>query len=145
MSKIGSHDPFGHLNISYGQRKGCLNLEITLSWKSPWFPYMQVACHIPLESSWRGIQLCFRPHLDKRFAKEVMGLQSRRNLDFGNFGIPTWESQNKWHLGVGHLIRNKEYYKGEGGGFPQVQAMVNLVSLCLPMIHVCTKNAPTMH
>ncbi len=26
-----------------------------------------------------------------------------------------------------------EYYKGEGGGFPQVRIVMNLVNLCLPM------------
>ncbi len=29
------------------------------------------------------------------------------------------------------MANNKEYYKGEGGGFPIVRVMVNLVSLCL--------------
>jgi hypothetical protein len=31
----------------------------TKSWELPWFPYMQVVCHILLESSWWGLQLCF--------------------------------------------------------------------------------------
>jgi hypothetical protein len=43
------------------------------------------------------------------------------------------------------MARHKEYYKGEGGGFPQVQAMVNLVSLCLLVAHSCTKSGPIMH
>ncbi len=30
------------------------------------------------------------------------------------------------------MERHKVYYKGEGGGFPQVRAMVNLVNLNLP-------------
>jgi hypothetical protein len=30
-------------------------------------------------------------------------------------------------------------YKGEGGGFPQVWAMVSLVNLSLPMAHPNTK------
>ncbi len=28
--------------------------------------------------------------------------------------------KTKWHLGVGPMVRHKRYYKGEGGGFPQV-------------------------
>jgi len=43
------------------------------------------------------------------------------------------------------MAEHKEYYKGEGGGFPQVQALVSIVSLCVPMARLCTKNAPTMH
>jgi hypothetical protein len=30
-------------------------------------------------------------------------------------------------------------HKGEGGGFPQVQAMVSLVNPCVPVTHPCTK------
>jgi hypothetical protein len=41
--------------------------------------------------------------------------------------------------------RHKVYYKMEGGGFPQVQAVVSLVSLNLPMVHLSIKNAPIMH
>jgi len=41
-------------------------------------------------------------------------------------GLSTWESQDK--LGVDHVAKHKEYYKGEGGGFPQVWAVVSLVS-----------------
>jgi hypothetical protein len=48
-------------------------------------------------------------------------------------------------LDVGHVAKHREYYKGEGGGFPQVRAMVSIVSLCLPVTHPCTKSAPTMH
>jgi hypothetical protein len=39
-----------------------------------------------------------------------------------------------------HII----YYKREGDGVPQVRAMVNLVNQCLPVVHQCTKNVPTM-
>jgi hypothetical protein len=57
------------------------------------------------------------------------------------------ESQfhEKCHLGVAFVVSHKEYYKGEGGGFPQVWAMGNLMNPCMPMIHPCTKNPPTMH
>jgi hypothetical protein len=41
--------------------------------------------------------------------------------------------------------KHQEYDKGEGGGFPQVQVVVSFVSPCLPMAHMCTKNASTMH
>jgi len=37
------------------------------------------------------------------------------------------------------------YYKGEGGGFPQVRAVVSLVSPNLPVAHPSTKSAQTMH
>jgi hypothetical protein len=43
------------------------------------------------------------------------------------------------------MERHKVYYKGEGGGFPQVQAMINLMSSSLPMACPNTKSAPIMH
>jgi hypothetical protein len=38
-----------------------------------------------------------------------------------------------------------KYYKGEGGDFPQVQAMVNFVNPCLSMACSCTKSASITH
>jgi hypothetical protein len=48
----------------------------------------------------------------------------------------------KNHLDAGAMERRREYYMGEGGGFPRVQAMVNLVSLELPVACPNTKGAP---
>ncbi len=57
--------------------------------------------------------------------------------------LSTWESWEKRHLGVAHVVNYKKYYKGEGGGFPQVWAMVSLIRMLVPCL--CTKNVPTMH
>jgi hypothetical protein len=43
------------------------------------------------------------------------------------------------------MASHSEYYKGEGGGFPQVQTVVSLVSSCMPMARPCTKNVLIMH
>jgi hypothetical protein len=40
------------------------------------------------------------------------------------------------------MERHKVYCMGEGGGFPQVRAMVSLVSPKLPVVHPSTKGAP---
>jgi hypothetical protein len=37
------------------------------------------------------------------------------------------------------------YYKGEGGGFPQIQAVVSLMNLSLPLARLSTKSVQTMH
>jgi hypothetical protein len=55
-------------------------------------------------------------------------------------GLPT-----KCHLDVGLVEKHKVYYKGEGGGFPQIQAMVSLVNPSLPMACPSSKNAITMY
>ncbi len=51
----------------------------------------------------------------------------------------------KFHLNAAPMERHKVYYKGEGGGFPQVWAMVRLVNPRLPVARPNTKTVQTMH
>jgi hypothetical protein len=74
-----------------------------------------------------------------------MGPQSRGSPNFGNFGTPTWESREKCHLNADLVANHKVYYKGEGGGFPQVQVMVSVMNLNLPVVRPNTKSAQIMH
>jgi len=53
-------------------------------------------------------------------------------LLLGNLG-------SKSHLDVGAAGSCREYYMGEGGGFPRVRAVVSLVSPELPMACPSTK------
>jgi len=71
--------------------------------------------------------------------------QSHRSPNFGNFGTPIWESWEKCHLDVGPMVRHKVYYKGESGSFPQVRAMVSLVSSRFFVIRPSIKSVLTMH
>jgi hypothetical protein len=66
-------------------------------------------------------------------------------LTLANSGLSLRSPKTKSHLDVGLMERHKVYYKGEGGGFPQVQAVVSLVSPNLPVARPSTKSAPTMH
>jgi hypothetical protein len=43
------------------------------------------------------------------------------------------------------VANHREYYKGEGGGFSQVWATLNLVNPCMLVARPCTKSASTMH
>jgi hypothetical protein len=52
-------------------------ISLIYSWK--------VACHISLERSRQGLQLCFKPHPNQRSIKKVMGHQSHGSL------------RTKWH------------------------------------------------
>ncbi len=45
----------------------------------------------------------------------------------------------KSHLDVGPVERSRVYYKGEGGGFPQVQTVVNLVCPCCSWLVLAPK------
>ncbi len=60
-------------------------------------------------------------------------------------GLPLGSPETKSHFDVGLVERHKVYYKGEGGGFPQVWAVVSLVSPNLDVAHPSTKSAPIMH
>ncbi len=42
-------------------------------------------------------------------------------------------------MDVGFVERHKVYYKGEDGGFPQVRAVVSLVSLSCPWLVLTPK------
>jgi len=43
------------------------------------------------------------------------------------------------------MERHIVYYKGESGGFPQVRAVMSLVSSNLLVVHPNIKSAPIMH
>jgi hypothetical protein len=79
------------------------------------FPWVQVVCHIPLENSQWRLKLCFGAHLNWRSAHKVMGLQSHRNPNFGEFWNSHLGVPRQWHLDVSPVAKHKEYYKGEGG------------------------------
>jgi hypothetical protein len=48
-------------------------------------------------------------------------------------------SEEKSHLDVSPVERCRVYYKGEGGGFPQVRAVVSLVCPCCPWFVLAPK------
>jgi len=61
-----------------------------------------------------------------------MGFQIYKNPNSKNLGLPLWNPRTKWHLDASPMGRHREYYKGEGDGFPEVGAGVSLVSSCYP-------------
>jgi hypothetical protein len=145
MSKMGSHDPFGHLNTSYGQKKGresnCQFDSRSLKVEN-WLDFL--VCRWLATYWWKTLNKGYK------FSLNLISIGSLHvNLwgskvgthNFENFGSPG----TKCHLDVGLVKRHKVYYKGEVGGFPQVQAVVSLVSLSLPVARPNTKSAQTMH
>ncbi len=54
-------------------------------------------------------------------------------------GFPLGSPETKCHLDVSLVERRRVYYKGEGGGFPQVQAMVSLVNPSCPWLILTPK------
>jgi hypothetical protein len=54
-------------------------------------------------------------------------------------GLPLGSLGTKYHLDVGLMQTRRVYYKGEGGGFPQVRAVVSLVSPSCPWLVLAPK------
>jgi hypothetical protein len=146
MFKMASHDPFGHLKHKLWPKEGLrvklgvklvIWLPTTKSQESTRFPCMW---HIVGKFSTRVITL-LQTSSRLEVCTESYGTQSCGKPYFGNFGI----LGTKCHLDVGLVERHIIYYKGEGGGFPQVLAVVNLLNPSLPMVCPNTKSALTMH
>jgi hypothetical protein len=141
MSKMGSPHPFGHLKykLRSKERSGVewvVWLPTTKSRESTRFTCLQVAWDTLLESSWQGLQLFSNLILIRGLHVKLWGPKVAK--------IPTL---TKYHLDVGLMERHKVYYKGEGDGFPQVWAMVSLVSpsclwlvLTRKVLQLCTNH-----
>jgi hypothetical protein len=141
MSKIGLHCPFGYLKHKLWPKEGlgvklAIWLSTTKSRELTRFPYVQVACDTSLENYWLGYN----------FALDLISIQGLHAKLWRPkvAGVPTL---TKSHLNVGPMGSHRVYYKGEGGGFPQVRVVVSLVSpscswlvLAPKVFQLCTNN-----
>jgi len=92
---------------------------------------------------WKALDKCYNFVLDlisieglhtKLWGPKVAGVLALAisRLPFANPGT-------KCHLNVALTERHKVNYKGEGGGFPQVRVVMNLVSLSCPWLILAPK------
>jgi hypothetical protein len=150
MSKMGSHDSFGHLKHKLWPKerpgvKLAVWLPTTKSRESTRFTSLQAMCHISLESSRRGLQLCFRLHCDRRSTEEVMRPQSPGSPCWRDFGTPTRESQERKAIWMQAPWRVTEYtIRGKVVASPSPGRGESCVSV-LPVALPSTKGALTMH
>jgi hypothetical protein len=149
QSRVATH--LDTSNISYGQKKG---------WELNWqfdFQSLKVrnrldylACRWCVLYRWEAFDEVYN------FASELIsigGLHTKlwapKVAKAPTLGISRFSLGNpgtKWHSGASPVTRHRVYYKGEGGGFPQVWAVVSLVSLCCPwLVHApkCSNYALT--
>jgi hypothetical protein len=70
---------------------------------------------------------------------KLWGPKVARVLTLPILGLSLGSLGRKCHLDVGLMERHKVYYKGEGGGFPQVRAMVSLVNPSCPWLVLAPK------
>jgi hypothetical protein len=103
------------------------------------------ACRWRATRRWKSINKSYKFALDlipiggltkELWPCKVAGVQTGivSGLLLGSPGI-------KSHSDVGAVERRREYYKGEGGGFPRVRAVVSIVSLESPVACPSTKGA----
>jgi hypothetical protein len=139
----------GHLdicNISYGKKKGresnCQFDSRALKVENRPNPGV---CRWNATQHWKTLEENYKFASDlilvrglskELWSHKVLGVQAGTvsRLLFESLGT-------KSHSDVGAAGRHREYYMGEGGGFPWFQAMVSLVSLELPMAYPSTKGA----
>jgi hypothetical protein len=100
MSKMASHEPFGHLQPKLWAKEGSrvklvVWLPTTKSQESTWIWHQHVKCDKALKSSWGGLQVWFRLRSDRRSGREVMFAQSPRSPNRDSFRTPLWESREK--------------------------------------------------
>jgi hypothetical protein len=104
MSKMGSHNPFGHLQHKLWQEErprvktDSLTPDHKKSRIDSNFVRVGGMRYVVEKSRWE-LQFFFRPHPDRRSEHEVITLQSCRSSNLGSFGTPLWESRNKKPFG----------------------------------------------
>jgi hypothetical protein len=144
MSKMGSHDPFGHLKHKLWPNEGPrVKLPIWLptikSQESPKF----LACMWHATYCWKALNkgynfaenfISIKGLHTKLWAHKVVRISVVRIS-----GLALGSPRTKCHLDVGLVERHKVYYKGEGGGFPQIRAVVSLVSQNYPWLVLAPK------
>jgi hypothetical protein len=147
MSKLGSHCSFGHLKHKLWPKEG------------PGVELPQKVGNRPDLLSFRGRATYRWKALDERynFALERTSIRGLLAKLWGSkvagvlvgriSGLPFGSPGKKNHLDVAFVESCRVYYKGEGGGFPQVRAMVSLVCPCCPwfilaprVLQLCTNH-----
>jgi len=84
-------------------------------------------CEMVLESSRWELQLWFRTCPDPSSGRGAMVVQSSGSPAGTLLGLHFGSPNKMCHSDVASVTSRRKYYKGEGGGFLQVWAMVSLV------------------
>jgi len=118
MSKMASHEPFGHLQPKLWAKEGpgvkpTVWLPTTKSQESTSTRHLQKEFDGALESSRGELQLWFRPHSDRRLEPKDMSVQSPGSSTRDSCGTPPWESREKVPFGCGsHGVTQRILYGG---------------------------------
>jgi hypothetical protein len=139
MSKMASHEPFGHLQHKLWSKEGPgVKLAIWLpTTKSREWPNPGV-CRGSATHRWRAIEESYKIALDlipiRGLSQELQAPKIPRVQTGTVSRLLLGSPGNKSHLDASAMEQWREYYMGEGGGFPQVRAVVSLVSQGCPWL-----------
>jgi hypothetical protein len=127
-----SHWSFGHLQPKLWAKEGpgvklAVWLPTAESRESTSSRHPIWECDMALKRSRRGLKLWFRPRRDLTLQSGVMAVQSSGTPTGTISGLHFGSPKNLCHLDVASTASCREYYMGEGGGFPRVRAVVSLV------------------
>jgi hypothetical protein len=130
---MGLHDPFGHLKHKlWPKEESGVKLAVwfptTKSWELTKFPCMQVMCDMPLETLNEGYNFGLYLISIRGLHTKLWGPKTARVPTLAISGLPFESLETESHLDVGLVERHIVYYKGQGGGIPQVRPVVNLVN-----------------
>jgi hypothetical protein len=129
---MDSHWSFGHLQPKLWVKEGpgvklavwlptTKSRELTSSRRPNW------ECDTTLKRSQWRLQLWFRPRHDQTWKSGVTSSQSPGTLTGTISRLQLGSPGKKSHLDVASAVRRREYYMGEGGGFPRIRAVVSQV------------------
>jgi len=132
ISKMASHRPFGHLQPKLWAKEGsrvklAVWLPTTKSRESTFSRRRLGECDMALEIFRRELRLWFRTQPDPSSGRGAMAVQSSGSLAGTVSGLHFGSPNKMCHSDVASTTSRREYYMGEGGGFPRVRAVVSLV------------------
>jgi len=130
--EMASHWQFGHLQPKLWAKEGpgvklAVWLPTTKSQESTFSRRPNWECDTVLKSSRRELQLWFRSRPDLSLGRGATAVQSSGSLAGTLSGLHFGSPNKMCHSDVASATSRKEYYMGEGGGFPRVRAVVSLV------------------
>jgi hypothetical protein len=136
---MASHESFGHVQHKLWSKEGPgVKLAIWLATtKSQDRPNPGV-CKWNATHRWKALEESYK------FASDLISI--------GGLSWELWapkvlrvQTGTKSHSDVGAMVKRREYYMGEGGGFPWVRAVVSQVSPYCPWLVPTSKVFPNMN
>jgi len=139
MSKMARTAHLDIWNVSYGQKKGReSNCQFDSRPQKVGNRPDLLSCRGSATYFWKALHESYNFASDhtliggilaKLWGSKVAGVPAS-----GISGLPLGSPGKKSHLDVASVESFRVYYKGEGGGFPQVRAVVSLVCPCCPWL-----------